>query len=151
MKLFVKDTQLNISSAYLRPGFPFGGSCLGKDTSVLDYQARNLGLDTPVISSIHESNKAHTARIVQEVKSFGCKKIGIIGIAFKKHTDDMRGSPMIPIINKLLEEGYDIKIYDDIVNESDVANWPEIAGLFTNLDDVLSQEVIVRDQEIKCI
>ena len=118
-----------------------------KDTSVLDYQARDLGLDMPLINSIESSNKAHIYRIVDKIKSFGCKKIGFVGITFKKDTDDMRGSPIIPMIEELLDDGYDVKIYDDIVNESDVNN-PRIAGLFTNMDGVLSQEVLVFNQEV---
>lgn len=90
MDLFVRDEKLNVSPAYLKPGFAFGGSCLPKDTRALAYRARELDADSPLISSIIPSNDAHIQRAVAQVEATGYKRVGVLGLSFKAGTDDVR-------------------------------------------------------------
>jgi len=112
MELFVLDDKLNISPAYLKPGMSFGGSCLPKDLKGLSTIAYDNYLNTPLLNSILESNDVHSNRAFKIVEEFESKKIGIIGLAFKKGTDDLRYSPAVDLVEKLLGKGYDVKIYD---------------------------------------
>lgn len=117
MNLFCKDKVLNISSYYLKPGFAFGGACLPKDLSALVALSSSQGVDTPLISNIHNSNVAHVSRafeLIQE-KSKG-KKVGILGLSFKNKTDDVRNSPIVEISHKLLQSNFELKILDDYVS-----------------------------------
>jgi GDP-mannose 6-dehydrogenase len=116
MDIFCSDTKLNISSAYLRPGFAFGGSCLPKDLRALTYEARRLDLETPVLNSILVSNKWQVERIVNKLKDFKGQKIGFLGLSFKGGTDDLRESPLVEVIETILGKGYEIKIYDKYVS-----------------------------------
>lgn len=115
MDVFVKDTKLNLSRAYLNPGFAFGGSCLPKDLRALNHKARTLDLDLPVLNSILPSNKTHIDRAVTMVTSKGKRKIGVLGFAFKAGTDDLRESPIVEVVERLLGKGYDIRLYDSNV------------------------------------
>jgi len=112
MDLFVLDNKLNISPAYLKPGMAYGGSCLPKDLKGLYTIAYDKYLNTPLLKSISESNNVHANRAFQLVEKFQSKKVGIIGLAFKKGTDDLRYSPAVALIEKLIGKGYDVKIYD---------------------------------------
>ncbi len=116
MKIFCRDEKLNISSAYLMPGFAFGGSCLPKDLRALTYQAKIHDLELPIISSILPSNELQVARGVQLITDKGHKRIGVLGFSFKAGTDDLRESPMIEVIERLIGKGYDLRIYDKNVN-----------------------------------
>jgi GDP-mannose 6-dehydrogenase len=118
MDIFMRDQVLNISKAYLRPGFAFGGSCLPKDLRALDYRARSLDLDLPMLGHVMASNEAHIQRAVQLITERGRVRVGILGMSFKKDTDDIRESPMIPIIETLIGQGYDVKIHDRNVQVS---------------------------------
>jgi len=173
MNLFCEDNQLNISPYYLKPGFAYGGSCLPKDLAALKNNAIKMGIDCPVLSSISKSNLKHIERAVNLIDSLGKKKVGILGLSFKPGTDDIRGNPILFVINKLLDKGYDIKIFDRIINESDIEaindsyrkevydlinmeNLKEkigsISSLFSSPDLVLKQEVIIisnRDPSLK--
>jgi len=115
MNIFCKDKQLNISSYYFRPGFAYGGSCLPKDLNALKTMANDLDIKTPVLNSIELSNKNHIQNAIQLIKKSGKKKIGILGIAFKEGTDDLRYSPVINVIEELLVKDYQVKVYDDYV------------------------------------
>jgi len=112
MKLFCEDTKLNISNAYLKPGFAFGGSCLPKDLRALTYKARNLDLSLPIINGILPSNQLQIEKGIHMVMAAGVKKIGVLGISFKGGTDDLRESPVVELVEYLLGKGYDVKIYD---------------------------------------
>src|SRR6516165_5368728 len=112
MDTVCRDTKLNISPVYLKPGFAFGGSCLPKDLRGLTYRARQLDIDLPLLSSVLPSNEAHIARAFQRVMEMGCRKIGIYGLAFKPNTDDLRESPGVALIERLIGKGCDVKIYD---------------------------------------
>ena len=112
MKIFCQDLKLNISPAYLLPGFAFGGSCLPKDLRALAYKAKTNDLQLPILSSILPSNEMQVNRGLQLIMESGHKKVGILGFSFKAGTDDLRESPVIEIIERLLGKGFDLRIYD---------------------------------------
>lgn len=112
MDVFCQDRKLNISPAYLRPGFAFGGSCLPKDLRALAYTAKSHDLELPILRSILPSNELHISRGVDLIMRKGNKRVGILGFSFKPGTDDLRESPVIEVIERLLGKGYDLRIYD---------------------------------------
>lgn len=116
MNIFCQDKKLNISTAYLKPGFAFGGSCLPKDLRALSYQAKLNDLQLPILTSILPSNEMQIARGVRLVMESGNSRIGILGFSFKAGTDDLRESPVIEVIERLIGKGYDLRIYDRNVN-----------------------------------
>jgi GDP-mannose 6-dehydrogenase len=116
MKIFCQDQKLNISSAYLSPGFAFGGSCLPKDLRALSYQAKMHDLDLPILTSILPSNEMQISRGLQLIVKRGHTRVGILGFSFKAGTDDLRESPLIEVIERLIGKGYDLRIYDKNVN-----------------------------------
>jgi GDP-mannose 6-dehydrogenase len=115
MQLFCMDTKLNISNAYLRPGFAFGGSCLPKDVRALTYQGRLLDVDTPVLSSILASNQLHIAHALAMIRASGRRRIGLLGLSFKEGTDDLRESPVVTLAEQLIGKGYELSVYDQNV------------------------------------
>jgi GDP-mannose 6-dehydrogenase len=116
MRIFCQDKKLNISSAYLVPGFAFGGSCLPKDLRALSYQAKAHDLQLPILSSILPSNELQIARGLQMIIDKGNMRVGVLGFSFKAGTDDLRESPVIEVIERLIGKGYDLRIYDKNVN-----------------------------------
>jgi len=118
MKIFCQDTQLNISSAYLRPGFAFGGSCLPKEVKGFLTLARDLDVPIPALAGLLDSNEAHIKRAYQLIARDGRKKIALFGLAFKPGTDDMRDSPLVTLAEQLLGKGFELAIYDDFVKLS---------------------------------
>ena len=112
MDIFCQDKKLNISPAYLKPGFAFGGSCLPKDLRALAYSAKLHDLELPILNSILPSNELQVSRGLQLIMEKGRKRVGILGFSFKEGTDDLRESPMIEIIERLTGKGYDLRIYD---------------------------------------
>jgi GDP-mannose 6-dehydrogenase len=112
MQVFAKDRKLNVSPAYLKPGFAFGGSCLPKDLRSLMYTARQHDLALPLLSSVLESNRLHLDRAFQRILATREKRIGILGLSFKVGTDDLRESPSVALIEILIGKGFQVKIYD---------------------------------------
>ena len=112
MKIFCQDTKLNISPAYLTPGFAFGGSCLPKDLRAISYQAKMHDLQLPILTSILPSNEMQVAKGLDLIMRRGHKQIGILGFSFKAGTDDLRESPVIEVIERLIGKGHDLRIYD---------------------------------------
>jgi len=118
MSIFCEDRKLNLSPAYLKPGFAFGGSCLPKDVRALAYQAKRFDLESPVLNAILPSNAAQVQVALQMIMGFGKKRVGFLGMAFKPDTDDLRESPLVSVIETLLGKGYAIRIYDRNVSTS---------------------------------
>ena len=116
MRLFCLDSQLNISPSYFKPGFAYGGSCLPKDLKALKTMACEYDLASPVLNSIEGSNQNHIRIATELVKSQGGKKIGILGVSVKEGTDDLRYSPILTVIESLLELGYEVRAHDENVN-----------------------------------
>jgi len=116
MRIFAADTKLNISPAYLKPGFAFGGSCLPKDVRALVYYARSRDLNLPLLSSLLPSNDVQVDRAANVIFSQGKKRLGFLGMSFKPGTDDLRESPLVRLIEICLGKGYDIRIYDQNVS-----------------------------------
>jgi GDP-mannose 6-dehydrogenase len=112
MRIFVRDTKLNISPLYLRPGFAFGGPCLPKDLRALCSLGRKARVQTPLLSSLLESNARHLGRALELILATGKKKVGILGLAFKSDTDDLRESPAGELVKRLLRAGKQVKVYD---------------------------------------
>jgi GDP-mannose 6-dehydrogenase len=154
MEIFCQDVKLNISSAYLRPGFAFGGSCLPKDVRALTYHARSRDVTVPVLDAIMSSNKVHIDKAFDTIINDNARRIGFLGFSFKEGTDDLRESPAVELIERLIGKGYELCLYDRNVqlaslvgaNRDYILNHiPHIARLMTdNIDTVLStSETIV--------
>lgn len=155
MDIFCRDTKLNISPYYLKPGFAFGGSCLPKDVRALTYKGKSLDLDLPILNAILPSNTYHIEKAIRMVMEIGNRKIGFLGFSFKAGTDDLRESPVVEMIERLQGKGYNIKLYDKNVNLASLfgANKDFILNKIThisklmvaNIDEVLNhaQTIII--------
>ncbi len=160
MEVVCSDTRLNISPYYMKPGNPFGGSCLPKDVSALLSFARQEGLNLPLLDSTLDSNQAHLDLLLKRITARGARRIGLLGLAFKADTDDLRGSPMVAVAETLLGRGYELRIYDPNLqlsrlvgaNEAEIQRrMPHLASLLHDdpREVVESSELIVASQ--KCV
>ncbi|NTU80904.1 MAG: UDP-glucose/GDP-mannose dehydrogenase family protein, partial [Chloroflexales bacterium] len=118
MDIFCQDRQLNISPAYLRPGYSFGGSCLPKDLRALLYRARERDTDAPLLHAAVVSNEQQIRRAIELVERTGKRRVGVLGLSFKPGTDDIRESPVVPVIETLLGRGYRVSVFDEQVQLS---------------------------------
>ena len=116
MDLFCKDTQLNISPYYFKPGFAYGGSCLPKDLRGLNFLAESNQVETPILGSIENSNNLHIHRVLERVQQIGVRSVGIVGLTFKAGTDDLRNSAAIRLAEAVLGKGCTLRIYDRYLN-----------------------------------
>jgi GDP-mannose 6-dehydrogenase len=116
VEIFTADTKLNISASYLKPGFAFGGSCLPKDIRALNYRAKELDLSLPLLEALITSNQQHLERAVEMILATGKKNVAVLGLSFKAATDDLRESPQVQLVKRLLGEGCEIRIWDDNVS-----------------------------------
>jgi GDP-mannose 6-dehydrogenase len=112
METLCQDHTLNISTAYLKPGLPFGGSCLPKDLRALGYQARRRGLKLNMLDSVLSGNDEHLKRGIQAVLDLPAGRIGVFGLAFKENTDDLRESPVVVLLEQLIGKGRDVRVFD---------------------------------------
>ena len=155
MEIFTSDTKLNISPSYLKPGFAFGGSCLPKDVRALNYRAKELDLKLPLLESIMPSNEEHLARAVEMVLQTGKRKIGMLGLSFKAATDDLRESPHVQLVKRLLGEGREIRIWDDNVSLGRLigSNREYIEQVIPHIGSLLKAnlEEVLRDAEVVVI
>src|SRR2546422_6482035 len=154
-KIFLSDTRLNVSAAYLAPGFAFGGSCLPKDVRALSYCAKQLDMDLPLLRAIMPSNQAHLERAVDAVLATKCKRIGVVGLSFKSGTDDLRESPSVQLIKRLLGEGCQIQIWDRDVSLGGLvgSNRQFIAEEIPHIGRLLSTDLqeVVKESEVVVI
>jgi GDP-mannose 6-dehydrogenase len=154
MEIFCMDKQLNISPYYFKPGFAYGGSCLPKDSKALKTLASELFVSTPVINNIHQSNEIQKENALEIIMSKKKHKIGILGLSFKAGTDDLRNSPIVDVVERLLGKGFALAIYDKHVKLSELtgtnkeyieAKIPHLQRFISNdLNQVMNEsEVIV--------
>lgn len=155
MDVFIKDTKLNISSAYLKPGFAFGGSCLPKDLRALIYHARQLDQEPLLLRSILESNRRQVDVAYQMIKSTQCKQVGVLGFSFKAGTDDLRESPIVELIEQLIGKGYSVRVYDRNVSLANLqgANKAYIEKEIPHIASLMCDEIddLLRDSEVVVI
>lgn len=155
MNLFVLDDKLNISKAYLRPGFAFGGSCLPKDLRALNTIAHDHYLEIPIVGNIERSNNLQKKYLFDEIMAIGKRKIGVVGISFKEGTDDLRESPILDVIERLIGKGYKVNVYDENVNMSNIigANKNFIMNKLPHISSLLYLDVkkFVLDSEVLII
>jgi GDP-mannose 6-dehydrogenase len=151
-EIFTADTKLNLSARYLSPGFAFGGSCLPKDVRALNYRGRELDLELPLLSSVLASNESHLERAVSMVLAAGKKKIAVLGLSFKAATDDLRESPQVQLVKRLLGEGRQIRIWDDNVSLGHLigSNRQYIEEVIPHIGSLLSTSMaqVVSDAEV---
>lgn len=143
MDIFIADTKLNLGPAYLRPGFAFGGSCLPKDVRALNDAARRNNVDTPVLANLLNSNESHLRRALDLVVADGRRNVGVFGLSFKPGTDDLRESPMVELVERLIGKGFNVKIYDAEVSLSRLigANRAYIRERLPHIGDLLVDDV----------
>jgi GDP-mannose 6-dehydrogenase len=144
MKLVCADTQLNISTAYLKPGFAFGGSCLPKDLRALTQIAKHHDVEVPMLASLLASNRVHIEHAVERILGTGRPRVGMLGLSFKTGTDDLRESPLVMVAKRLIGEGCELRIFDPEVRLSRLmgANRNYIESHIPHLGSLLCDDII---------
>jgi len=154
-EIFTSDTRLNISPVYLSPGFAFGGSCLPKDVRALTHKAKELDLKLPMLESLLPSNSEHVERAMEAVMRTHKRRIAQLGLSFKAGTDDLRESPQLQLVKRLLGEGYEVKIWDQDVSLGRLAgsNLQYIEEVIPHIGSLLSSDLeqVLRNSEIVII
>jgi GDP-mannose 6-dehydrogenase len=142
MSLFCEDQVLNISSAYLRPGFAFGGSCLPKDLRSLLHLARTNSVDMPMLVGTLATNELMISGVVDRVVACGGRNVALLGLSFKSDTDDLRESPNAELAERLIGKGFDVRIYDPVVNPARLigANRRHVEAKLPHLGRLLTHE-----------
>ena len=153
MDVFCHDLKLNISSAYLRPGLAFGGSCLPKDVRALTHFARAMDVDVPMLAHVLAANDRQIERALQRIEAQKQKRIGVLGLSFKAGTDDLRESPIVKMVEALHGRGYEIKVFDPYVSIASIrgANRDYILGIIPHIHKMLTtdfQEFMEHSQTI---
>jgi GDP-mannose 6-dehydrogenase len=153
MDVFCQDTKLNISPYYLKPGFAFGGSCLPKDLRAFLYESLSLNVNLPIISAVLPSNSAQIERALHLVMEQNNKNIGVLGFCFKENTDDLRESPIVELIERLIGKGYNLTLFDKNVSEAKLhgANREYILNHIPHLSQLMVDsidELVARAQTI---
>jgi GDP-mannose 6-dehydrogenase len=143
MRLVCADTRLNISPAYMKPGFAFGGSCLPKDLRALGHIARQHDLEIPMLASLLVSNRAHIDHAVDKILKLGRPRVGMLGLSFKTGTDDLRESPLVMVAKRLIGEGCELRIFDPEVHLSRLlgANRNYIESHIPHLGSLLCEHI----------
>jgi GDP-mannose 6-dehydrogenase len=153
MSIFCRDTRLNLSAYYLRPGFAFGGSCLPKDLRALQSRAHRHGLDLPVIGNVMRSNDLHVEAALHLIERFKKRRVGVLGLSFKSETDDLRESPILRVVAALVGKGFSLLLHDPNVDidrllgsnrrfvETEIPYLPE--RLRANLADVVENSDVL--------
>ena len=142
MSLFCEDQVLNISPAYLRPGFAFGGSCLPKDLRSLLHLARTEGADMPLLAGTLATNDLVISEVVDRVAACDARTVALLGLSFKMNTDDLRESPKVELAERLIGKGFDVRIYDPIVHPARLigANRRYVESKLPHLERLLTHE-----------
>lgn len=139
MDVFCQDTKLNISPRYLRPGAPFGGSCLPKDVRALNYVSSQVDLPLPMLQGVYASNRFQIDRLLEHIEAANPRAVGFVGLAFKEGTPDLRESPFLEILRRLVASGRGVRVYDPLLVEQFAANGHDpIADLRPYLTDDLA-------------